>query len=79
MENRICIVVIGYNRVGSLKRCLDRLNECNYENDVDLYISIDNSIVNQTTLEVAQEYKWKFGNKFVIDHNERLGTLFVNV
>lgn len=73
MKSDICIVVIGYNREKSLKRCLDRLNECVFEQEVDLYISIDNSVENKKTTSIAKNFIWQNGTKYMLLHQKRLG------
>ncbi len=67
------IVVIGYNRVESIKRLLDSLNKAFYDSDlVPLIISIDYSGVDGVE-EFAKKFYWKHGEKFVYARPERLG------
>lgn len=73
MKSDICIVVIGYNRSNSLARCLNRLNECYFTKNVDLYISVDNSTENIDTVSIADSFVWKYGDKFTVLHKNRLG------
>ena len=59
-KQKIAIVVIGYNRTESLKRILNRLNECRYpDHSVDLYISLDKSDVPQV-VKCADDFEWKY-------------------
>lgn len=42
--SKLGIVVVGYNRLENLQRILNRLNDCNYEDDnLLLIVSLDNS------------------------------------
>jgi len=67
------IVVIGYNRVESIKRLLNSLSCVNYMGDsIDLIISIDNSGTNSVE-EFAKHFTWNFGNKIIKTYPQRLG------
>ena len=71
--SKIAIVVIGYNRINSIKRLLLSLENAYYDNDnIDLIISIDKS--DTDIIETyADQYQWKYGRKKVIKHKENLG------
>lgn len=67
------IVVVGYNRLDSIKRLLERLNLCDYPTiEIPLIISLDNSGKNDLLL-YAQNYTWLHGKKTVILQQARLG------
>lgn len=70
----IAIVAVGYNRPQSLRRLIRSLCEADYASysNVPLIISIDFS-GDESCLEVAKKFEWKFGKKEVIYHRERLG------
>lgn len=78
MKN-LAIVVIAFNRVNSLKRLLNSLNNLNVEENeqITLYISIDkdknNSKENLDVFYYAKEFKWKFGEKIVDFRKENMG------
>lgn len=69
---KIPIVVIAYNRDYSLNRLLESLNKAHYDDKVDLFISIDKSD-NPKVIQVATEFKWEYGDKNIIKHEEQLG------
>lgn len=66
------IVAIGYNRKNTLERLLSRLNECVYDDEVVLLISIDNS-GSDSVEKIARDFFWKHGRKQIITYPERLG------
>ncbi|MGU8132235.1 hypothetical protein ACV3S0_07820 [Clostridium perfringens] len=71
--NNLGIVVIGYNRVNSLDRILNRLNFCEYFGDkITLIISIDNC-GKRDAEEYAKSFKWNHGEKIVKTFPKRLG------
>ncbi|MGO4770117.1 hypothetical protein ACEN2I_00505 [Flavobacterium sp. W22_SRS_FK3] len=71
------IVVITFNRPRSLSRVLSSLSKgCYNENEnVILVISIDyqNSDNHTEVVKIANEFKWPFGEKKIIEHKENLG------
>ncbi len=70
----IAIVAVAYNRVDSLSRLLNSLENAYYPNNekVTLIISVDKS--NTKVVEkYADSYQWLFGNKIVDKHNKNLG------
>lgn len=67
------LVVIGYNRPASLRRLLRSLTKAHYpDRPVRLVISLDRAD-STAALQVAEEYRWPFGEKRIIAHPERLG------
>lgn len=71
--NKMAIVAIGYNKVDSLKRLLNSLNNADYAGDnLPLIISIDNS-GNDEVCEMANHFEWKHGEKIVRTFPERQG------
>ncbi len=70
--NKFGIVVIGYNRIDSIKRLVESLHQADYSQKVDLIISIDNSGTNDVE-EYAQTIEWSFGEKIIKTYPERLG------
>ncbi len=76
--NSITIVVVTYNRANSLNRLLNSLNNVNYLDDkVNLYISIDkekeNTDKHKEVVKIAQEFKWKYGEKILNIEETNLG------
>lgn len=73
MENKYAIVVIGYNRKKGLERVLQSVGAADYCGDqVDLIISLDHC-EDEEIEYAAREFAWKYGNKTVKTHSERLG------
>jgi hypothetical protein len=70
---KLAIVVIGYNRLVSIKRMLSSLISVNYGNDiVDLIISIDNS-GKYDVEDYARQFIWNNGEKIIKTYEQRLG------
>jgi glycosyltransferase involved in cell wall biosynthesis len=72
--DRIAIVVIAYNRAQALLRLLDSLTNAYYPEglDIPLIISVDKS--DSTEVEnVANDYIWDHGDKYVRLHEVNLG------
>ena len=71
---RIAIVVVAYNRVGSLMRLLDSLTGAYYPEGVDvpLIISVDKSD-SPAVEDIAKDYVWEHGDKEVRLHETNLG------
>ena len=69
----IAIVVVTYNRVGSLSRLMDSLEHASYGKDrVPLIISVDKSNSNVVE-DFADNYVWPYGDKIVQKHVDNLG------
>ncbi|MBO6148760.1 MAG: hypothetical protein J6O55_05400 [Lachnospiraceae bacterium] len=67
------IVVVAYNRPISLKRLLQSLNDAAYPmQGIPLVLSLDKS-GNTEVESVARSFEWKYGEKRLITHSERLG------
>ena len=72
-QNDVAIIVVGYNRLGGLKRLLGSLEFASYSTyNVPLVISIDAS-GNNEVYEFVKSYNWKYGPKYVNIEKERLG------
>lgn len=71
---KIALVIIAYNRISSLKRLLQSLEQGYYdeEDNVPLIISIDKSNTDEVE-RFADEYEWEFGDKIVVKHQQNLG------
>ncbi len=67
------LVVIGYNRVDSLKRLLGSLKDADYGGEkVDLIISLDNC-GSDIVERYAERFEWQHGRKYIKTYPERLG------
>lgn len=78
MTNNIAIVVVAFNRPDSLKRLLESLNKIiiDKNENLTLHISIDyqkDNRANLDTIDVANNFTWKFGKKIVDTKNENYG------
>ena len=71
MEN-IAIVITAYNRARALQKLFKSLDSIRTNIDLPLVISIDNHGTKEV-IEVCENYKWKFGEKEIIIHQEKLG------
>ena len=71
-DNNIAILVMGYNRVESLKYVLDSLQNLIIEYPTPLIISIDGGGTDEIN-KLVQSYVWRNGEKKVIIHSKRLG------
>lgn len=68
----IAIAIVAYNRVDSIQRLLDSLNDAYYPQEAPLIISIDKS--NTDAVEkMADSFEWKYGPKIVVKHEQNLG------
>lgn len=73
MEAKITLVVVGYNRADALCRILDSLSRADYPySDVRLVISLDHS-GKEEVAQAAEKFEWKYGEKVILRHPERLG------
>lgn len=72
-KGRIAIVVVGYNRLNSLRRLLNSILNASYTvNDIPLVISIDCS--GDTELyNYVNQFQWPYGEKYVNIEKSRLG------
>ena len=73
MEAKITLVVVGYNRADSIRRILYSLSRADYSySNIRLVISLDHS-GNEEVSRSAEDFEWKYGEKIVLCHPERLG------
>ena len=72
MKPDIAIVVIGYNRLQSLKRLLESLNRADYDRKATLYISLD-AEGKADVRAMVEGFCWRAGRKQIIQHNTHLG------
>lgn len=73
-EIKPAIVVVGYNRLESLKRVLESVTSAHYDfGDIPLIISLDYNENNGQLIEYAEELTWKYGTKKVRTFRERQG------
>lgn len=72
-KDKVAIVVVGYNRLHSIKRLLSSLLKAKYSvPDVPLCISIDASGCTEL-YDYVQRFKWPFGEKIINIQEQRLG------
>ena len=72
-KDKIAIIVVGYNRLKSIKRLLSSLTNAIYPSkDIPLIISIDCS-GNEDLYDYVNNFEWEHGAKYVNIQNERLG------
>lgn len=73
MEKRYGIITIGYNRIDSLRRLLDALNQAEYGTEkAILIISLDYADMPEI-VKLAEDYSWEHGEKHVHAYTERQG------
>ena len=70
--NTIPIVIPCYNRVHSLERLLQSLENAVYYDETPLIFSIDHSGSNDL-YEYVQNFQWRFGEKKIIKHPQNIG------
>ncbi len=73
---KILINVVAYNRPNSLKRLLDSIEFCSFEENVNLSIDIRISIDysgNDECLKIANNFNWKHGSLFVVQNQQNFG------
>ena len=72
-KDKIAVVVVGYNRIKSIRRLMNSLLRAEYpSHDIPLVISIDCS--NDFELyDYVQNIEWPYGDKYVNIQEERLG------
>ena len=75
MDNKLqpVIIIVAFNRIHTLRRILNSLSASVCPTGTKLIISIDSDGKNQAVAELANQYRWKFGEKEVIYHKENLG------
>lgn len=71
-KSKIAVVVVGYNRINSIKRVLGSLSKAHYSVDAPLVISIDASGC-LPLYEFVKSFEWKHGDKYVIIREKRMG------
>ena len=71
-KNKLAIVVVGYNRLDSIKRILRSLENAIYPCEAPLVISIDASGY-QELYDYVNVFEWKHGTKYVIIKEKRMG------
>lgn len=71
-EDKLAIVVVGYNRIDAITRLLNSLNAAEYPvSNIPLVISLDYGGGEKIRDEVLN-YEWKHGPKFCIFHEKNL-------
>ena len=71
--NHNAIVVVGYNRIVSIKRLLKSLQEAYYASiAVPLVVSIDKSDCTEL-YDFVENFEWTHGNKYVIIQEKKRG------
>lgn len=70
--NSIALVIPCYNRTSTLGKLLKSLVMAQYPIGVDLIFSIDYS-GNDSVFQMANDFKWEFGEKKIIKHSENIG------
>ena len=74
-KDKIALVVVGYNRINSLKRLLISLEAAQYPtSDIPLIISIDCS-ENKELYSYVEQFVWTHGTKYVNIQKTRLGLI----
>ena len=71
----LTLVAVGYNRPKPLKRLLNCINTADYcgDSNIRLVISLDHADNCDEMKKMADDFKWKHGEKEVILHPKRLG------
>lgn len=67
------IVVVAYNRPASLIRLLHSLDTAQYNQEVQLIISVDGGDESSGVENMARTFQWRHGPKSVITHEVNLG------
>lgn len=71
--DKVCIIAVGYNRPDAIKRLLKSLSCAIYNEEVDLLVSIDKGQRQSEIKELAENFVWPFGDKYVRAFPERQG------
>jgi len=66
------IIVVAFSRPAALKRLLNSINSSEYNDEVELIISIDGG-ADPFVCSIADEFKFKHGYSKVIKHSRNLG------
>ena len=73
MKSKYAIIAIGYNKVNSILRLLNSLNEAVYDDEqITLIVSVDKSDTDKVIC-AAKEFKWKHGEKQIRTFGEKQG------
>lgn len=73
VKDRLAVVVVGYNRLDSIKRILSSLTDAHYPSeDIPLVLSIDCS-GDEKLYKYVRDFRWLHGEKYVNIQQERLG------
>ncbi|WP_127519452.1 hypothetical protein [Edwardsiella tarda] len=74
MKN-IAIMILGFNRLESVKRVVNSLLEANYDSNknIDLVFSIDYSIIQEDIEHYIDSICWNFGKKIKYLHSKNIG------
>lgn len=72
---RSVIVIIGYDRPDSIRRCYEFVRKAVYpeEDVIDLYFSLDHSPIEASIVSMLETFEWEHGEKKIITRPERLG------
>lgn len=65
------IIVACYDRIKSLKRLLESLEQTQHNNEQELILSLDGN--DSIVKDYIEKYTWPFGAKRVIQHKKKLG------
>lgn len=72
-KSKIAIVVVGYNRLASIKRLLQSLLDAKYpKKDIPLVISIDCS-GDEQLYKYVKDFRWPYGDRYIRIQETRLG------
>lgn len=72
-KDKIAIIVVGYNRLKSIKRLLGSLVKAEYPSKyIPLVISIDCS-EDEELYTYVRDFEWPYGEKYLIIQDKRLG------
>ena len=71
-KQKVALVVVGYNRLDSIRRLLESLSNAKYSETAPLVISIDASGC-QPLYDYVQSFQWQHGDKYVLIKEKRMG------
>lgn len=66
------LIVLAYNRLASLKRLLQSIEQASIPNGTSLYFSLEFDS-HPNVIEFIDSYTWKYGRKIIIQQDTRLG------